>query len=117
MNRVISINTYEENNLLFSIETIGNIEDNILVYSTDNDTIKINLNTYTFTKTNNESILKITPDNCKLTLKSINQSLDIPLKEIDFQITEDKISLKYQLISQELPLQIQITLGSEINEL
>ncbi len=117
MNRNIYIKTYEEDNLLFSLETIGNFEDNILSYATDNDTIKINLDKFSFTKTNLDSILKITPDNCTLTIKSLKQSLDIPLKALDYQIQEDNIYLKYQLISQELPLKIFITIGSEINEL
>ena len=79
MNYLLTINTYENNNLLFKNITKGYLEDNYLTYSTDTDNIKINLHTFSFTKDNHESTFKITKNTCYLYIKELNQTLNIPI--------------------------------------
>lgn len=118
MNRNLNVKTYEENKLLFSIDTPCLLEDGFLSYNTDNDNIRISLENFSFTKENVESILKITSDKCILTLKDMKQSLDIPLDYINYTNDNNKnITIEYKLISQELPLKIVLTIGSVINEI
>ena len=117
MNYNIIVNTYEDNNLLWNTSTTGNLDDNILIYSTDNETIKINLKNFTFTKENNETILKITQKMCTLTLKELKNSVTIPLDYLNFKCELPNIVLEYKLISQEKPLKINITIGDEIYDL
>lgn len=109
----IYISNYEENTLLFKETTIGYIEDNYLTYNTDNDTIRMNLNNFSFIKENVESILKITLEKCTLTLKELNQSLEIPIDYINYLNNEKEIILEYKLISQEKPLKIKIEIGEK----
>lgn len=109
----IYINSYEENTLLFKETTIGLLEDNFLTYNTDNDTIRINLNNFSFIKENVESILKITLQKCTLTLKEINQSLEIPIDYINYLNNNNKILLEYKLASQEKPIKIKIEIGEK----
>ena len=117
MNYNISINTYENNTLLFKNTTSALLEDNFITYNTDNDTIKINLNTFSFTKENNETILKLTKNKCYLHLKNLKQTLEIPLNYLNFSYNNNEIMIEYKLISQENSLKIIINIGSEINEL
>lgn len=117
MNRAINISTYEGTNLLFQENTTCNIEDNILVYYTDTDTIKINITNHSFTKENSESILKITPNDCYLTLKSLNQKLEIPLEYLNFTTNNENIMIEYKLESQDSPLKINIKIGEIKNEI
>lgn len=117
MNRTVNISTYEGTNLLFKENTTCNINDNILIYHNDTDTIKINTTYPSFTKENSESILKITPENCYLTLKSLNQELEIPLEYLNFTNKTDYIIIEYKLESQDLPLKIIIKIGEIKNEI
>lgn len=118
MIRNITVNTYENGVLLFKEQTTCILEDDLLIYNTDNDKIKINLNNFSFTKENVESILKLTNDRCSLTLKEEGQSLDIPLEYVNYMIEKDKaVIIEYKLISQDLPLKIMINIGEEINEI
>lgn len=116
MNRNIKISTYENNTLLFIQNTTGNFEDNYLEFNTDNDNIHIDLKNFSFTKENVETILKITKTNCTLTLKELNQDLEIPLEYIYYNYNDD-ITIEYKLISQENPLKMIIEIGSEYNEI
>ncbi len=114
----ITVSTFEENNLLFKTTTRALIEDDFLTYHTDNDTIRFNLNNFSFTKENNESILKITTDKCLLTLKDLKQSLEIPHNYINFEYDHNKnIIFTYKLTSNEYQIKIIIDIGDEINEL
>ncbi|MDE5539672.1 MAG: hypothetical protein K2J20_04220 [Bacilli bacterium] len=118
MNRNISIKTYEANNLLFSETTTCTLEDDILSYSTDSENIRINCGNFSFTKENNETILKINHEKCTLTLKELHQSLDIPLDYINYQFDNNKnILIEYKLVSQESPLKIEIEIGDINNEI
>lgn len=118
MNRSINIKIYENNILLNAVDTNCLLEENFLSYNTDNDNIRINLENFSFTKENVESILKITSDKCILTLKDLKQSLDIPLDYVNYTNDNNKnIAIEYKLISQELPLKIVLTIGSVINEI
>ncbi len=117
MNRNITLSTYENNVLLFKNITTALFEDNFLTYHTDNDTIKINLQTFSFTKENNDTFLKITKNKCYLNVKELNKTLEIPIEYLDFIYNNDEIIIEYKLISQENNLKIVIEIGSEINEL
>ncbi|MBE6154706.1 MAG: hypothetical protein E7163_03960 [Firmicutes bacterium] len=116
MNRNIVVSTYENNILLFKNHTTCIYEDDYIEFNTDNDNIRINLKTFSFTKENVESILKITKDKCLLTLKELKQSLEIPLEYVNFENSKE-IILEYKLISQENPLKIILEIGDEQNEL
>lgn len=113
MNYNIIIQTYEDSTLLWNTTTTGYLNDDILTYNTDNELVKINLKSFTFTKENAESILKITKDKCSLTIKELKNSLDIPLDYLNFNYTNPTITFEYKLISQEKPLKIHITIGDE----
>ncbi len=117
MNRYINISTYEGDNLILKNTTSALLEDNILIFHTDNDTIKINLKPFSFTKENNESILKISQNKCYLYLKDLNNTLELPLEELNYLIQDDLITITYKLASTANNIKIEITLGSEINEL
>lgn len=118
MNRNITISTYENDILLFKEHTLCLLEDDFLEFNTDNDTVRINLNNFSFTKENVETILKITKEKCLLTLKELKQSMEIPLEYINYNNNANKnISIEYKLISQENPLKIIIEIGEENNEL
>ena len=117
MKRNLNINTYQDNVLLFNIPTVGLIDDEFLYYNTDTDAIKINFEKGSFTKENNDTILKITKDNCTLTLKSLNKTYDIDLEYYDFKYIDDNITFTYKLVSQENILKIVINIGSVIDEL
>lgn len=118
MNKSIIIKTYEENNLLFSENTTCTLDDGYLTYSTDNDFIKINLNNFSFTKENNESILKITKNECTLKVKGLKDYLTIPIDYINFEFDNNKnVILEYKLASQEKMFKILITIGDEKNDL
>jgi len=118
MNRNITISSYELDTLLFKEHTLCLLEDGYLEYYTDNDKVKINLTNFSFTKENVETILKITQNNCTLTLKELDQSVDIPLEYINYYNDNNKnIIIEYKLISQENPLKIIIEIGDEIHEL
>ncbi len=118
MNHNITVSTFEENNLLFKNTTRALIEDDFLTYHTDNDTIRFNLKNFSFTKENNESILKITNSKCLLTLKDLKQTLEIPHDYINFEYDQNKtITFTYKLISNEYEIKIIINIGDEINEL
>ena len=114
----IKVLTYELEELLFQTNNEALLENNILTFNTDTDTIKINLEDFHFLKENYESVLKITPTTCTLTLKELNKSLNIPLDYINYNYDHNKnINIEYKLISQEKPLKILITIGDEIHEL
>lgn len=118
MNRNIYISTFEDNTLLYKLTTTGLLEDDFLEFHTDNDTIRINLNNFSFRKENVESILKITKEKCTLTLKEIDQKIDIPINYIEFNNDHNnKIEFKYKLISQDNPVKIVIEIGEEKNEI
>lgn len=118
MNKSIIIKTYEENNLLFSENTICTLDDDYLTYHTDNDTIKINLHNFSFTKENSESILKITNNECTLKVKGLPDYLNIPIDYINYENDNNKnIKIAYKLASQEKGLQINITIGSVIDDI
>ena len=117
MKRNLSINTYQDDILLFNTPTIGIIDDELLYYHTDTDAIKINLEKGSFTKENNDTILKITKDKCTLTLKSLNNTYDIDLEYYNFEYNDQVIVFTYKLISQENILKIVINIGSVIDEL
>lgn len=118
MNHNITISTYEENNLLFKENTTCLLEDDYLTYHTDNDTIKINLEKFKFIKENNDTILKINENICTLTLKELNNSLDIPLEHINYKNEDNKhIEIEYKLTSQEKNLKIIIEIGEIRNDI
>ena len=118
MNRNLNVKVYEDKTLLSATDTTCLLEDGFLSYNTDNDNIRINLENFSFTKDNVESILKITAKNCTLTLKEIKQSLGIPLDYINYTNDNNKnIIIEYKLISQDLPLKIELNIGDEINEI
>lgn len=118
MNYIITINTYEENTLLFKETTTCILDDDFLEYQTDNDKIRINLNNFSFSKENNESILKLSQDTCLLTLKEEKQSINIPLDYLNYNLDNNKnITIIYKLISQDKPLKIEIIVGSEHDEI
>ncbi len=110
----ITLNTYENNNLLSGLTTTGKYEDNILTFHTDNDFLKINTKNFKFTKENNESIFILTTDSASLTLKELNNTLTIPLDYINYNYCNNNIELTYKLISQEEPLTLNITIGEEV---
>ncbi len=114
MNKNIIISTYENDKLLFKNTTTALLEDNFLTYHTDNDTILINLETFSFTKSNNDTIFKLTNTNCTLKLLELNKTFDIPLKYLNFVHNINGIIIEYFLESQEYPLKIEIIIGSDI---
>ena len=117
MNHSLNVKTYENNILLYAIDTNCLLEEGFLSYNTDNDNIRINLENFSFTKDNVESILKITKERCTLTIKELKQSLDIPIEYINYNIDNNKITIEYKLISQDFPLKIVIEIGDEIHEI
>lgn len=117
MNRNINIKVYENNILLSAIDTNCLLEENFLSYNTDNDNIRINLENFSFTKDNVESILKITKDKCTLTVKELRQDLEIPLEYLNYDIDNSRITIEYKLISQDFPLKIVLEIGDAINEI
>lgn len=113
-----SITTYQENTLLFNESTICHIEDNVLEYSTDADTIRINLDKFKFIKENLESILKISENKCTLKLKELNKVFEIPIDFVNYEWNENKkFILEYKLESQEKPLKIVIEIEETENEI
>lgn len=116
MNHNLTISVYENNILLFKSHTTCIYEDDCIEFNTDNDNIRINLKTFSFTKENVESLLKITKDKCLLTLKELKQNLEIPLEYLNFENNKE-IIIEYKLISQENPLKIILEIGDEQNEL
>ncbi len=117
MNRNLIISTYEEETLLFKEHTTGLFEDNYLTYSTDNDTIRINLSHFSFTKENIETILKITSSDCTLILKELKKSLNITLEYLDYKYDNNHITIEYKLESQEKSQKIEIEIGEINNEI
>lgn len=118
MNCAINIKTYENHVLLYSSNTFCLLDGCFLSYNTDTDNIRINLENFSFTKENNDSILKITKEKCLLTLKDLNQTLEIPLDYINYTYANNKnITIEYKLISQDFPLKIIIEIGDEKNEI
>ncbi len=116
MNYNLTVNTYEENNLLFTELTICTIEDDILTYSNDTDTITINLSKFKFTRKNSESTLKLTNNFCTLSINELNKTLNIPIDYINYNYDHNKnITLEYKLASQEKSLKIILQIGDEIN--
>lgn len=114
----IIVKTYEAKNLLYSEQTTATIDDNYLLYTTDSDTIKINLDKFSFVKNSNEMMLRITENKCLLKVKELNDYLEIPIDYIKFENDNNKnITISYKLASQENILTIKITIGDEINEL
>lgn len=118
MKRNITINTYENQNLLFKEQTSCELEDDNLIYNSDNDRIKINLHNFSLTKENDETIFKLTLNKCTLYLKELNKFLDIPITHISYENSDNtNITIVYQLESQESPFKIEITIGEIINEI
>ena len=117
MYKNINISIYENNNLLSKNTTTAFITEDSMEYNTENDNIKINLIHFSFNKENGDSLLKITDNECTLTLKELNQSLNIPLEYLNYNIENNNISLEYKLESQENPLKIIIDIGSDNNEI
>lgn len=117
MNKNIIIKTFSNNILLFNVTTTALLEDNFLSYYTDNDKININLENFSFTKYNNESIFKLTNDLCTVTVRELNKTFEIPINYVNFVYNNDEINLEYLIDSQEYPLKLQIIIGSDINEL
>lgn len=116
MNRILNIKTYESDTLLFNENRVGYFEDKILSYATDTDNVRINLEKFSFIKENNETILKLSEDACFLTLKEVNDSLEIPLDYINYNFDNNKnVSIEYKLLSQDKPLKILIEIGDEDN--
>lgn len=114
----INVKTYENHVLLYASNTFCLLDECFLSYSTDTDNIRINLENFSFTKENNDSILKITKEKCLLTLKDLKQTLEIPLDYINYTFANNKnITIEYKLISQDFPLKIIIEIGDEINEI
>jgi len=114
----IIVKTYEEESLLYSEQTTGLLEDNFLEYTTDSDTIKINLDDFRFVKKNNEMIMSLTENKCLLKIKELNNSLEIPIDYIKYENDNNKnITICYKLASQENILTIKIAIGDEINEI
>ena len=114
MNKDLTINTYEDNILLFKENLIGKFENNILKYENETDSFMIDLNKCLFTKENLESILKITKDNAYITLKEIEHTFEIILNKHIFLNENNKIIIEYLLESQEKPIKIEIEM-SDIN--
>lgn len=110
------VNTYEDENLLFSLNTIGSITDNILKYSDEDNEIQISLKKALFIKENKESLMDINNQKCHIKLKDLNQTIEIPLKFVNHTFSNHKVKFQYQLISMDKPLLIDITIGDEINE-
>ena len=117
MNHKITINTYENNTLLFKETTTGILDEDYLTFSTDTDSIRLNLDKFNFTKENNETILKINLQECTLFLKELKQHMNIPLEFINYTNNKDNIIIEYKLISQEYPLKIEIMIGEINNEI
>lgn len=111
----ISISTYEENTLLFKEHVTGDLEDNILKFNTETDSMRINLKEPSLKKDNVESTLLLTKDKCTLYVKELKNSLDIPIDYIRFINEENYFEVEYELISQEKPLKICINI-ERINE-
>lgn len=118
MKRNLTINTYQNNIKLYQENVVGTLEDGILTYSTDNDNIKINLNSFSFKKENAETILKITQDKCILRLKDLGQEMVLPHLYVNYMICYDKeLQLEYKLISQEDPIKIVVEIGDFNDEI
>lgn len=117
MNYNISISTYEGRTLLFKEHTTCLLEDNYLTYHTDSDTIKINLESFNFTKENKDTKLIITSKDCLLILKELNNSVNIPLEHLKFNKEDNKVTIEYKLPSQENILKINIEIGEIRNDL
>ncbi len=115
MNYYIQVRTFEEDNLLFNENTTGVLEEDVLTFSNDVDTIRIHLNNFLLVKENNESIFRLTKERCELKLKEINQSMDIPLLYVDYQnLDNKKIKVEYRLVSQDKPFKIEIEIGDVV---
>ncbi len=117
MNYNLTVSTYESDNLLFKNITTCKIVDNFLTFHTDNDNIRINRQNFNFIKENLETIFKINLQECVLTLKEVNQNVNIPIEYINYIDANNKILIEYKLISQENPLKIELEIGSEQNEI
>ncbi len=111
MNKDLYISTYQGDTLLIKENLLGNLSNNILKYSNENDEFLIDLQNKEFIKENLESILKINKRRCELTLKELNKSMEIPLKKYDFQVLDNNITIIYELESQEEELKIEISIG------
>ena len=114
MNKFITVYNYEADILLSEHTTRALFEDNFLTFHTDNDTITINLEKETLTKTNNESIFKINTENCTLTLLELNKTFNLKILTFNFNLNPD-LEIIYQLESQEKPFKILIKIGSDID--
>lgn len=118
MNRNIKIETYENDTLLFKNVTTCIREDDYLEYDTDNDHISMNLNNFSFTKENVESIMQLNKARCILKLKKLNQELEIPLEYVNYKFENNtNITIEYKLISNEFPIKINLEIGEIINEI
>lgn len=118
MNRNIKIETYENDTLLFKNVTTCILEDDYLEYDTDNDHIRMNLNNFSFTKENVESIMRLNKVRCILKLKELNQELEIPLEYVNYKFENNtNITIEYKLISNEFPIKINLEIGEIINEI
>lgn len=112
MNRFINIKTFEGEDLLFSEQTTCSLEDDYLSYSNETDNITINLDKFSFKKENNETIFKLNYQECTLTLKELNNSLNIPIDYINYENDHNKnIEIKYKIASTEKPITIKIEIG------
>lgn len=111
MNKELYISTYQGDTLLIKENLLGELTNNILKYSNENDVFLIDLQNNEFTKENLESVLKINNRRCELTLKELNKSMEIPLKKFDFQVLDNNIAIIYELESQEEELKIEISIG------
>lgn len=114
MNKDLTINTYENNILLFKENLIGTFENNILKYENDTDSFLIDLNNLLFTKENLDSILEINKEKALITLKELEKTFEIVLKKLAFLNENNKIIIEYLLESQEKPIKIEIEM-SDLN--
>ena len=114
MNKDLTINTYEDNILIFKENLLGTFANNILTYENETDSFLIDLDNLLFSKENLESILEINKEKALLTLKELKKTFEIVLKKLAFLNENNKIIIEYLLESQEKPIKIEIEM-SDIN--
>ena len=112
MKKNLILNTYLNDQLLFKENLIGILENDILKYTSENNTFEINLKEETFLKENLESIFEIKKEMALITLKEVNKTFEINLHKYIFTNKENKIIIEYHLESNE-PIKIEIEMSEE----
>lgn len=109
------IKTFLNNKLIMDEKREGFLENNILSYTTENDTFSIDFNKKEMIKKNLESTFLINNNKCTLTLNELNNSVLIPIKHYKLEINNNLCTIIYRLESQEEDLKIEIRMGDENN--